>query len=357
MTALSPWIREHGTSVNHLLHHFGNNSAFIMGVTMDAEFWDLACRYKFLVSTTLAVSASHLRHHTVDPAPHRIAELAQESAAIGALRPALDQPLHKERATALLTAAVMLNAVSFALVESLAVSTSWVFNGTDQPLDGLGWLDLQLQFKKLEDATARFRDTPFLQQPAPPGNATLNHGGDNEADPNIVPAAWKMLIGEVGSRTWRLYREPINALASLRLVGPDCLGSLAYIGFPRSLNDGFRGLLEDRDPAAMWIVGYWLGLLGRVRMWWSERRTQRDKAAILCFLCREGLDNRPGLEGQMWRDLIADLETSSLWPLPELMEEVASEDKTKPYAISADTESPKPAPAACTSTNVIEATT
>ncbi len=168
---LSPWVKQHGTSAHQLLHHFSNNSAVIMGAPMNPLFWDLACSHSFLVSTMLAVSACHLRHYTANPGPHRIAELGQESAAIAALKPALEIPLvQKDRADALLVAAVMLNAVNFAFVESRSPSTSWVFSDSD---DRLGWLDLQLGFKKLEEATIQFRESrkrllpQVLESPGP----------------------------------------------------------------------------------------------------------------------------------------------------------------------------------------------
>jgi hypothetical protein len=313
--ALNPWIKEHGTSVHNLLHHFSNNSATIMGQPLSPQFWDLACRYNFLVSTMLAVSACHLRHYTLDPAPHHIAELGQESAAITALKSALALPLHKDRADALLFTAVMLNAVTFAFVENHSLSTSWVFsNGSDR----LGWLDLQLQFKKLEEATSQFRESSLLQ---PILDATdhqdpqLDHAEDLSLEG--VPTAWRMLIGDKDTQNYRLYRRPVQILAELRLLEPDCNSSFAYFGLVGKLEEGFRNLLFDKDPRALWIFGYWLGLLGRLNIWWCKRRVERDWAAVLCFLQEKELDQRPDDKGRMWQALITDLSVASEWPPPQ----------------------------------------
>ncbi len=114
-----------------------------------------------------------------------------------------------------------------------------------------------------------------------------------------------------------LYRKPVQALAELRLLEPDCHGSFAYMGLVGKLDDGFRDLLLERDPRALWIFGYWLGLLGRLKIWWCDRRVERDRAAVLCFLQDNlGLARRLGGEGRMWRALIADLDSASEWPLP-----------------------------------------
>ncbi len=306
---LSPWIKEHGTSANQLLHHFSNNSAVIMGASMNPVFWDLACRNNFLVSTMLAVSACHLRHYTPNPGRHRIAELGQESAAITALKSALAQPLQSERADALLCAAVMLNAVTFAFVESHALSTSWVFSSNP---DRLGWLDLLLRFKKLEQATSQFRASSFLQPLLDAGDDPV----EEDAELDGVPPAWKRLAegGHVQSRP--LYRKAVRTLGELRSMEPDCPGSFAYIGFTGKLEDGFRDLLFRRDPRALWIFGYWLGLLGRLNIWWCSRRVGRDCAAVRCFLEERRLAHCPGDEGRMWQALIDDLSTASAWPPP-----------------------------------------
>jgi len=60
-------------------------------------------------------------------------------AAIHALRSALALPLTKERADAILCAAIMLNGINFASVNSEAPSASWVFSDSPNRLD---WLDL-----------------------------------------------------------------------------------------------------------------------------------------------------------------------------------------------------------------------
>jgi len=317
--ALNPWIKKNGTSVDYLLHHFTSNSAVIMGQAFSAQFWAMACRYTFLVPTILSVSACHLRHNTSNPAPHRIAELGQESMAISSLKSALAMPLQsKERANALLYTAVILNAINFASVENPRnPAASWVFSNS---ADRLGWLDLQLRFKRLEEATAQFRDydepcKAISPQPASPVRES-NSPGEEDADLVDVPESWRMLLGEKTDPDHHCLREPVKLLAKLRVLEPDCAGSFAYLGLISKLDQRFRDLLYVRESRAMWVFGYWLGLIGRFSIWWTVRRVERDWAAVRRFLRDQELDRRPGDEGRMWMALNSDLGNASQWPSP-----------------------------------------
>jgi len=302
---------EHSTSVGHLLHHFSNNSAIIMGRPFEPKLWDLACRHTFLLSTVLAASACHLRHHSANQGPHHIAELRQVLFAIRALKSTLALPLTKQRADAVLCAAVMLNGINFASVKSQTASASWVFS--DSP-DRLDWLDWQLRFRKLEEATSQFLESSLLW---PVINAA-GHGPitahSNDINLDQVPTTWRMLIGD----DYNSYYRPVRMLAELRICAPLRSNALKYFGFVNKLSNGFRDLLFQRDQRAMWVFGYWLGLIGRLNIWWCSRRVEQDWTAVVLFLQGEGLQQHPGDEGRMWQELIADLSTASEWPLPPL---------------------------------------
>jgi hypothetical protein len=306
----SPWMKERSTSTGNLLHHFSNNSATIMGQPFDPQLWDLACRYKFLVSTMLAVSASHLRHYTADPSPHQIAELGQVSTSLSTLKTALSMPLHKERADALLCTAIMLNAVTFADVADPTPETSWVFSTSP---DRMCWLDTLLRFKKLEQATFQYRPESVLQRLLDAANTP----SVEEIDLEGVPEAWRWLIGDRDAQNFHLFCRPVQVLSKLsRYEKPDCATALAYIGVVNKFKEGFRDLLFDREPRALWIFGYWLGMLGRLKIWWCANRVTRDWAAVLSFLQQSKMDRKPGKEGQMWQILMSDLSKASEWPAP-----------------------------------------
>jgi hypothetical protein len=302
---------EDSTSIGHLLDHFSNNSAIIMGQPFQPKLWDLACQHTFLLSTVLAASACHLRHHSANQGPYHIAELHQGLVAIRALKSTLAAPLTKERADAVLCAAIMLNGINFASVKSQTASASWVFS--DSP-DRLDWLDWQLGFRKLEEATSQFLESSLLW---PLMNAA-GHGPIKDRSNDMcfdqVPPTWRMLIGD----DHHSYYGPVQMLAELRICEPLRSNALKYFGFINKLGNRFRDLLFQRDQRAIWVFGYWLGLIGRLGIWWCSRRVQQDWAAVVLFLQGEGLQQRPGDEGWMWQQLIADLSTASEWPLPPL---------------------------------------
>ncbi len=125
-----------------------------------------------------------------------------------------------------------------------------------------------------------------------------------------------MLSGEETAKMYLLNREPVRLLAELRFSEPDCHNSFAYFGLVKRLEAGFRDLLFERDLRALWIFGYWLGLLDRLNIWWCSRRVERDWTAVLCFLREKELGQRPGDEGRMWQVLIADLSVAPEWPPP-----------------------------------------
>jgi len=309
---LSPWIRERGTPTDNLLHHFSSSSAAIMGQPFDPQLWELAGRYQFLVPTMLAVSASHLRHHTADPAPHHIVELGLVAASISTLKSALALPLDKERADALLCTAVILNAVTFADVTDRSPAASWVFSRSP---DRLCWLDMLLRFKKLEQATFQFRASSVLQPILDAANAPAAQ--DREAGLDGLPEAWRWLIGDPAGPRFDLFCQPVRILSELSgQTKITCFTALAYFGLVNKFTEGFRDLLFEREPRAMWVFGYWLGMLGRLNIWWCARRVERDRAAVRIFLTDLAVGRRPGKEGRMWRVLMEDLASASEWPPP-----------------------------------------
>jgi hypothetical protein len=241
--------------------------------------------------------------------------------AISSLRSALALPLqNKDRANALLYTAVMLNAINFASVENPKnPAASWVFSSS---ADRLGWLDLQLRFKKLEEATSQFRESD-LRDPClainreADGPKDANSPVEEDADLEDIPESWRMLLGHKTDPKYRLFREPVKMLSKLRLLEPDCKASFVYFGIVGKLDQGFRDLLFDKEPRALWIFGYWLGLIGRFNIWWCSRRVERDWAAVRRFLENQQLEKLPGDEGKMWRALNVDLGNASEWPSPE----------------------------------------
>jgi hypothetical protein len=78
------------------------------------------------------------------------------------------------------------------------------------------------------------------------------------------------------------------------------------------LQGEFRELIYHRDERALWLFGYWLGIMCRFKgMWWCERRVQRDYRAICLWLCKLRVTQRPGREGQLWGIMMDELQSAT----------------------------------------------
>lgn len=320
---------EVGTSSDELLLHYRNNWFGIFDMpSHTGSFVPLALRYPHLRSTLLAISASHLRHQVPGHKEYRVAEQYQVTLAVRDYQAALDTPfdVHGQMGTdSLLLTAMLMNTLSMVLPfdedpdfsKEPDIDKSWVFSSRP---DRLGWLAVQQGLSPLLAATAKWRERSFLAplfRNSDDSRRTLT--GEGHAL-DRVPEHWiaaARLNTEVSSPTSDPnasfadvnFREPIRVMAELRLLEPSRINMLRYWQFVGTLTPAFRQCLFDRDPVALWVFGYWLGLMCRFkRVWWMQRRTRRDFRAILSWLVQARLANRPGEQGRLWRSLMADLD-------------------------------------------------
>lgn len=69
------------------------------------------------------------------------------------------------------------------------------------------------------------------------------------------------------------------------------------------MHSEFRALLCDRDERALWLLGYWLGLMSRFEgLWCCDKRVRRDYKAMRMWLEQAKVTIRPGVEGEHWID-------------------------------------------------------
>ncbi|KAH6980837.1 hypothetical protein BKA56DRAFT_673307 [Ilyonectria sp. MPI-CAGE-AT-0026] len=171
---------------------------------------------------------------------------------------------------------MFLNLLAVAFVDDARLSASWVV-GSDR--GRLGWLELQLGLKPLLMATSRLRDASALQP--------MFEASDDEAV--VCPES--------------------------RLIDPDPGNVFICLQFVGKLGPEFVELLHCQGDRALWMFGYWLGLLGRFGFWWLRRRVERDFCAIVLplgrRLKRKGGDEAgdwDGKEATLWENLIHDIE-------------------------------------------------
>ncbi|KAG7114222.1 Lysine biosynthesis regulatory protein LYS14 like [Verticillium longisporum] len=292
-----------GTPAGVLLQFFNeNHDNMLAGAPLHAV-WDMACTYPHLLTAILGASACYLRHHTANPAAHQIAETYQQTLTIQSLQASLAKPLSRDRADALQMTAIFLNLLAFTAVPDENPLASWVFSTAP---DRLGWMNILLGFKPLLIITAAFRRGSLMT----PMYASADDEEGTFTRPDLVvdlPPAWSAFLARTTRRA-DLFAEPVYILAATRLVAPWSENVYQYMQFVGRVEPAFRDLLLAGDERALWVFGYWLGLVGRFDMWWSRMRIRRDFEAIVMCLRARGLTERGHGEGDMWTELLDDLE-------------------------------------------------
>ncbi|OAA63152.1 C6 transcription factor [Cordyceps fumosorosea ARSEF 2679] len=310
-----------GVSRVSLLHHINQHfhapstgletacgqMAFIVG---------LGASRPYLLDVTLAVAACHLRHmyqtnNDDDAAVSacRVAEHYQQSLAIRSFNRALGEPLDQEASDSVLISSMMFNLLSFALDDDDDPARSWVFTAAP---DRLAWFSLSMGLAPLLERTKRFHDRSILRHifDASDDERKTYHG-DGAKSLSRVPPHWLRLCGldYASADPDHIFYEPVRVLAELVSTPVSHESFFLYMAFFGKVGVAFRSLLEHDSEPAMWLLGYWLGLLCRFdQVWWLSGRARRDYRAICIWLDKRKVRRRPEAEGLMWRQLMVDLE-------------------------------------------------
>ena len=324
ITALYP-SPKNGTPSIQLLHHFCTNWDAIFRMPGRDELVSLSQSNSLIRNTLLAITACHLRHMSPGILQHRIAEHFYQSLTIQDFQIALETPsksLGQQGVNALLLAALLLNMIAFTLphqdngVEDDPKS-SWVFSFRE---DRLGWLALQAGLRPLLiSLSAYLEKTVAFLDPIMFGHGKAGWREIRKFQSlGIVPESW--------IRAFKLKNDGFScesnnadqndtfgpatiALAYLRSIHPPQSTILLNWVFLTKIHGDLKSLLYNRDERALWLLGYWLGLMCRYEgIWWCERRVRRDYEAVRIRLHELHLGERAGVDGLYWKDMMQELE-------------------------------------------------
>ncbi|KAL2129224.1 hypothetical protein VTI74DRAFT_8070 [Chaetomium olivicolor] len=332
VTGLDPSqdLTSYGTPRIALIHHFQNAFPQIhfLGSTSANSILALSIARPFLLDTLLAVSASHLRyhsHHTSEKIRQetRIAEHFQQALAVRSFRNALAcLTLDQQTADAFVLTCMLLNLLTFSFNnDEDDPEGSWIFRPSDQ--QRLSWFSLQLGLKPLLVTTEKFRTDSILAWLYKAPNDDENRGICSSLD--RVPAHWIAFLGLSAEKNPssgianNVLREPARMLAEILDVEPRAESFFLYVNFVGALDMEFRfrDMLEAEDERAVWLFGYWLGLMCRFDWWWIYMRVNREWRAICLWLNRRRVRDRSGEDGRIWRLLMQELEEAASWPRPQ----------------------------------------
>jgi hypothetical protein len=177
-------------------------------------------------------------------------------------------------------------------------------------------LSLSLGIKPLIYATETFRDGTILDWmfQASDDESKTFHGAPEFMHLRNVPSHWLGLFSLTrDSKADDIFFDPLRILSETSRLEPCPDHFFLYVNMIGALDFDFRTRLERKDEAAMWLMGYWLGLLCRYDYWWLKKRARRDYHAICTNLLESGVRDRSGAEGAMWRKLTDDLEMAPRW--------------------------------------------
>jgi hypothetical protein len=265
----------------------------------------------------LLVAACHLRHVSPRILQHRIAEHFHQSLVLRDLQRIVDLPresLGQANVDALLVSAAMLNMVAFTLPNSedclrTDTQTSWVLSTRD---DRLGWLSLQVGLRPLLLSMGAYLESAIdLLGPI------FFNGQFSRVSHDLggVPQIWKDFFeledsgsGCDSNNIQDSFRAPVTILIQLRELEPIPSNLFKNLQFLGKVQQDFQALLFRRNEKALWLFGYWLGVMCRYgKIWWCGKRSRKDYDAICTWLERALLGNRPGIEGKMWTLMMEEL--------------------------------------------------
>ncbi|MCJ1486304.1 hypothetical protein MMC06_006481 [Schaereria dolodes] len=249
-------------------------------------------------------------------------------------------------ADTLLLSAGLLNILAFALPESETLSngepdpsTSWVFS---LHKNRLGWLALQEGVRHLVKSMAAYFDQTmvFLGQIflGPGGDTKVygravqslegvpdrwikffeledRHGSDCEpsGSTEILDTPGRRIRPIAPVKPGEILRPAVIILAQLLNVPPVRWNVFRNLPFLAKAHSGFRDLLYNRDGRALWLFGYWLGLMSRYEgLWWCDKRVRRDYMAIRMWLEQAQFTSRPGAEGEIWKEMMKEFDIASI---------------------------------------------
>ncbi|CAI6332671.1 unnamed protein product [Periconia digitata] len=314
-----------GTSNLELIQHLLAHWTTIFHIPCDTRLLSMSQSNPLVESTMLAIAACHLRHVAPNVTQYQFAEFFYQTQVVSGIRGLLNRPVTsfvQSDADGLLLCATLLNIITFALPRSRETnkaksSVSWVLESNN---DGRAWLDLQVALRPLLlHMPAFLEDTINFLAPIFFGGEkhTWEFQKMSEAA-NAIPPNWAkffelnylyMKDSSKSNGRGKVFEKPVTMLIQLRDLDPVAFNIYKSIQFLAKIQQAFRYLLLERDSKALWLLGYWFGLLCRFGdIWWSEQRSKRDHHAVCVLLRQRRHGEEPGEEGILWAEMMLELE-------------------------------------------------
>lgn len=182
------------------------------------------------------------------------------------------------------TAAALLGAASFALLDVQSVDNVWPLKKSD-PLD-LDWLKMSDGKKvvwSLADPSRKesiFHQLLVEKNDMPDGTQPI----PADALPSIFYSVFN--IDDSSSVETNPYHTAVSLLAQMLPLAITEDTVIRYLSFLTQLDPRYRKLLEEKDPRAMVLLAWWYTKAAAHDSWWMQRRSLVEGQAICIYLER-----------------------------------------------------------------------
>ncbi|KAJ5436034.1 Aflatoxin biosynthesis regulatory protein [Penicillium cf. griseofulvum] len=275
------------TRTMEALHHFHKAPAFAAGsqapirIVM-GKVVELAFETPFLMHAIIASATTHLCTLLPDNKEYRLAEAYHWQQTINQYSTEFSKNITRQNMDQLYSTCMMVSMHSF-LRETFNPHTSFVF--TTDPT-ALNWLQLQAGLRYLLNRTLPWLPqsiwwTLFMESRDLALNFEDKRPGRVGLDPDLADLCGIEDDSTVESNPclW-----PLRMLMGLLPFERTTESLKVYNTWMGRLESPFYECLLRKEPAALVLLAWWLGLMCYVEEWWVEMRVRSECTAICMFL-------------------------------------------------------------------------
>ena len=315
-----------GKSSQYLLSHCIRHWDDVFPVANSREIMGWVQSNSLVRNTVIAVAATHLRTKAPWGREHQVSENLQLSSAVEQYRMALgrfDGFGDLKHAQAILLCGTLLSLVAFALPShelsedgQYSIGDSWIFNHDTRRL---GWMALQSGLRPVTLSLNVHREQSIADLGYIfVGNYDTQKFINQMSHPDLenIPEHWVEVFELVDEplksscESPNPYRLPVIVLSNLRKLEFNEHSVYLYLMTLGKMGLEFRMLLAQGDTRAVWLIGYWLGLMCRFTgLWWCEQRARRDYQAICLWFSQIHILTKSNEERIAWEKLMKDLDS------------------------------------------------
>ncbi|BCR94306.1 Zn(II)2Cys6 transcription factor domain-containing protein [Aspergillus luchuensis] len=276
-------------ALQHFHHGLTNPALGPKGAqsAMQAKIIQLGFNSPFLLHTIIAAATSHIRHLASDGRVYTFTEtyhwqqaITQYSREVTTIGP--------KNTDSLISACLLLTIRSFSLDEYDPLS-SFVFS---DDIASLSWLTLQGGLRHLIMATAQWKaGSMWWEVFMKSQNETVDLFEDERPGRVAIHPGLADLCGIDDTTTAETnpYHAPARILTGLLSLERGVRSFASYTGWMGRLLPQFFARLMEKDPPALILLSWWLGLMYGTNMYWVETRARSEITAITWYL-GEGWD-------------------------------------------------------------------